>query len=44
MENSYSEQAYQAVREQILRGRLPLGAPLSRRLLAIELGMSVIGE
>jgi DNA-binding GntR family transcriptional regulator len=42
MESSYSEQAYQTIREQILRGRLPLGEPLSRRLLALELGMSVI--
>jgi DNA-binding GntR family transcriptional regulator len=42
MKSSYSDQAYQAIREQILRGRLPLGAPLSRRLLALDFGFSVI--
>lgn len=37
-----SELAYQAIRERILRGELPLGAPLSRRKLAGELGMSLL--
>ncbi len=36
------EQAYRAIREQILRGRFPLGAAISRRRLAAELGMSII--
>jgi DNA-binding GntR family transcriptional regulator len=41
-EASLSEQAYHAVRNEILRGRLRPGTPLSRRRLASELGMSVI--
>ena len=36
-----AEQAYQALREGILRGQLPPGTPLSRRRLARDLGMSV---
>lgn len=36
------EVAYRTIREQILRGRFPLGAALSRRRLAVELGMSII--
>lgn len=36
------EQAYQSIREQILRGRFGLGAAISRRQLAIELGMSTV--
>ena len=39
---SLSEQAYYVIRERILKGELPLGAPLSRRKLAVELGMSLL--
>jgi GntR family transcriptional regulator, rspAB operon transcriptional repressor len=39
---SLSEQAYRSIREKILRGEIPLGAPLSRRQLAIEFGMSLL--
>lgn len=39
---SLSEQAYQNILDQILRGTLPLGAPLSRRNLAEQFGMSFI--
>jgi DNA-binding GntR family transcriptional regulator len=38
---SLSQVAYQTIRDQILRGRLPLGTPLSRRKLTAELGMSL---
>jgi DNA-binding GntR family transcriptional regulator len=34
--------AYRTIREQILQGRFALGAALSRRRLAAELGMSII--
>jgi GntR family transcriptional regulator, rspAB operon transcriptional repressor len=37
----FSEQAYRAIREQILDGHFSLGAAISRRL-AVELGMSII--
>ena len=37
-----ADQAYSSIREEILRGRLRPGAPLSRRRLARELGMSVV--
>lgn len=37
-----AEQAYLAIREQILRGELALGAVLSRRRLARQLGMSML--
>jgi len=37
-----SEQAYDSIRERILKGEVPLGAPLSRRKLASELGMSLL--
>ena len=37
-----ADQAYFSIREEILRGRLRPGAPLSRRRLARELGMSVV--
>jgi len=37
-----ADEAYAAIREEILRGRLRPGAPLSRRRLARELGMSVV--
>lgn len=39
---SLADQAYLSIREEILRGRLRPGAPLSRRRLARELGMSVV--
>jgi DNA-binding GntR family transcriptional regulator len=39
---SFSEQAYHSIREKILRGEIPLGAPLSRRRLAVEFGMSLL--
>jgi DNA-binding GntR family transcriptional regulator len=41
-EASLAEQAYLAIREQILRGELALGAVLSRRRLARQLGMSML--
>jgi DNA-binding GntR family transcriptional regulator len=40
--SSLSDQAYAAIREEILRGRLRPGTPLSRRRLADELGMSTV--
>ena len=39
---SLSESAYYTVRQRILKGEIPLGAPLSRRKLAAELGMSLL--
>lgn len=39
---SLSEQAYQKIVDQILRGTLPLGAAVSRRSLAEQFGMSFI--
>jgi DNA-binding GntR family transcriptional regulator len=39
---SLAEQAYRAIRERILRGQFPLGAPLSRRGLAADFGMSFL--
>lgn len=39
---SFSEQAYQQILDQILRGTLPLGAVVSRRSLAEQFGMSFI--
>jgi DNA-binding GntR family transcriptional regulator len=39
---SLSERAYLIVRDRILKGDLPLGAALSRRKLAAELGMSML--
>jgi len=39
---SLTDQAYAAIREEILRGQLRPGMPLSRRRLARELGMSVV--
>jgi DNA-binding GntR family transcriptional regulator len=39
---SLSEQAYYIIRERILKGTIALGAPLSRRKLAAELGMSLL--
>jgi DNA-binding GntR family transcriptional regulator len=37
-----SQRAYYLIREKILMGKIPLGAPLSRRGLARELGMSFL--
>lgn len=37
-----SGRAYASIREKILRGEFQLGAPLSRRRLAAELGMSLV--
>jgi DNA-binding GntR family transcriptional regulator len=39
---SLAERAYRAIRDEILRGQLRPGTPLSRRRLARELGMSVL--
>jgi GntR family transcriptional regulator, rspAB operon transcriptional repressor len=39
---SLSEQAYMLIRDRILKGEIPLGAALSRRKLAAELGMSLL--
>ena len=36
------EQAYRAIRQQILLGRFRMGVPISRRQLAVELGMSIV--
>jgi DNA-binding GntR family transcriptional regulator len=41
-EDSLVAQAYSGIREEIMRGRLRPGMPLSRRNLAEELGMSII--
>jgi len=37
-----ADEAYFAIRELILRGKLPLGAVVSRRQLATDLGMSML--
>lgn len=39
---SFSEHAYLLIRDRILKGVIPLGAPLSRRKLAAELGISLL--
>ena len=39
---SLAQHAYQAIRDRILKGELALGATLSRRKLAVELGMSLL--
>lgn len=39
---SLAEQAYKDIRERILRGQWPLAAPLSRRGLAADFGMSFL--
>jgi DNA-binding GntR family transcriptional regulator len=39
---SLADQAYYAIRERILKGEMALGAPLSRRKLATEFGMSLL--
>jgi DNA-binding GntR family transcriptional regulator len=41
-EESLADRAYLVIREQILRGEIPLGSPLSRRKLAESLEMSVL--
>ncbi len=41
-QGSLSQQAYELIRASILKGELPLGAPLSRRKLAEQLGMSFL--
>src|ERR1700733_7777252 len=39
---SLAGEAYVIVRERILRGELPIGQAISRRKLAVELGMSFL--
>jgi Transcriptional regulators len=39
---SLAQKAYEQIRNGILRGQYPLGAPLSRRKLAEDFGMSVV--
>jgi DNA-binding GntR family transcriptional regulator len=39
---SLAQHAYLAIRGRILKGELALGAPLSRRKLAVEFGMSLL--
>jgi DNA-binding GntR family transcriptional regulator len=39
---SFTDQAYYTIRDLILRGKLPMGAVLSRRRLAANLGMSLL--
>ena len=39
---SLADEAYLAIRDEILRGQLRPGRPLSRRRLALQLGMSVL--
>ncbi len=39
---SLADHAYHVIRERILKGEVALGAPLSRRRLAAELGMSLL--
>jgi DNA-binding GntR family transcriptional regulator len=39
---SLADRAYLSVRDEILRGQLPPGTPVSRRRVARELGMSVL--
>jgi DNA-binding GntR family transcriptional regulator len=39
---SLSERAYDTIRERILKGEIPLGAPISRRKLAAALDMSLL--
>ena len=39
-QGSLAQQAYELIRMSILKAELPLGAPLSRRKLAAQLGMS----
>src|SRR6185312_99455 len=37
-----TEQAYENIRERILRGQLPFGTTISRKDLSAELGMSTL--
>jgi len=39
-QGSLAERAYRVMRNGILQGQFPMGAPLSRRKLALQLGMS----
>jgi len=39
---SLSNRAYQTILKRILRGMVPMGGELSRRKLAVELGMSIL--
>src|SRR5579872_1554206 len=39
---SLSARAYQIILRRILRGMVPIGGELSRRKLAVELGMSIL--
>jgi DNA-binding GntR family transcriptional regulator len=39
---SLADHAYYVIREKILRGEIALGAPLSRRKLAVQFGMSLL--
>jgi GntR family transcriptional regulator, rspAB operon transcriptional repressor len=41
-DNSLSTKAYTILRHRILRGELPLGGVISRRKIAVELGMSLL--
>src|SRR5713101_6543585 len=41
-DSSLAGEAYLVVRERILRGELPIGKVISRRKVAIELGMSLL--
>lgn len=41
-DTTLSERAYRAIRDKILKEELPLGAAISRRKLAAELGMSFL--
>ena len=42
LSRNLSQKAYYLIREKILMGKIPLGAPLSRRGLAQQLGMSFL--
>ncbi len=41
-DENLSDHAYYVIRERILKGEIALGAPLSRRKIAAELGMSIL--
>ena len=41
-QDGLAERAYAHIHEKILRGQLPFGAPISRRELSLELGMSTL--
>ena len=42
IEDRMVDRAYELIRERLLRGELPFGAPISRRELSDELGMSML--